>query len=142
MPWHITFPHLYFSNGLPMPFTMYAFSNCYFKVQTQPNAHVQALRGWLQIRACYHNLRGSLPLPSRGHTPRHWFHNSPQFHFSPRKNVWLSIDTDNTDESELKKVKENASELLREFETCVVCTSFFRSVELPFEADPQGDGVP
>ncbi|KAJ8630620.1 hypothetical protein MRB53_023943 [Persea americana] len=54
------------------------------------------------------------------------FHNSPQFHFIPRKNVWFSIDKDKTDESELKKAMENASELLREFETCVVCTSFFR----------------
>ncbi|KAL9371090.1 hypothetical protein Peur_036230 [Populus x canadensis] len=49
------------------------------------------------------------------------FHNSaPQFHFVRRKNVLLSIDSDKTDEAELQKAVENASQLLREFNTSVV----------------------
>ncbi|KAL0291531.1 UNVERIFIED_CONTAM: putative indole-3-acetic acid-amido synthetase GH3.1 [Sesamum calycinum] len=49
------------------------------------------------------------------------FHNSaPQFKFIRRKNVLLSIDADKTDESELQKAVENASALLRDFNTSVV----------------------
>ncbi|CDP02556.1 unnamed protein product [Coffea canephora] len=49
------------------------------------------------------------------------FHNSaPQFKFIRRKNVLLSIDADKTDEAELQKGIENASALLREFDTRVV----------------------
>ncbi|EEF37444.1 probable indole-3-acetic acid-amido synthetase GH3.1 [Ricinus communis] len=49
------------------------------------------------------------------------FHNAaPQFRFIRRKNVLLSIDSDKTDESELQKAIENASLLLREFNTSVV----------------------
>ncbi|KAI3448152.1 hypothetical protein Pfo_004817 [Paulownia fortunei] len=48
------------------------------------------------------------------------FYNSvPQFQFVKRKNV-LSIDTDKTDEAELQAAVENASQLLREFNTSVV----------------------
>ncbi|MFS7983174.1 putative GH3 family protein [Helianthus anomalus] len=49
------------------------------------------------------------------------FHNSaPQFKFIRRKNVLLSIDADKTDETELQTAVENASELLKEFNTKVV----------------------
>ncbi|KAF9618407.1 hypothetical protein IFM89_001130 [Coptis chinensis] len=49
------------------------------------------------------------------------FHNSaPQFHFVRRKNVLLSIDADKTDEAELQKGVESASQLLSEFGTTVV----------------------
>ncbi|CAL5379039.1 unnamed protein product [Camellia sinensis] len=50
------------------------------------------------------------------------FHNSaPQFHFVRRKNVLLSIDSDKTDESELQRAVENASQLvLSEFNANVV----------------------
>ncbi|KAI7725171.1 hypothetical protein M8C21_020110 [Ambrosia artemisiifolia] len=49
------------------------------------------------------------------------FHNSaPQFKFVRRKNVLLSIDADKTDETELQTAVENASELLKEFNTKVV----------------------
>ncbi|KMZ56637.1 GH3 family protein [Zostera marina] len=42
------------------------------------------------------------------------FHNSaPQFHFVRRKNVLLSIESDKTDESELQRGIDSASELLR-----------------------------
>ncbi|OWM79184.1 probable indole-3-acetic acid-amido synthetase GH3.1 [Punica granatum] len=42
------------------------------------------------------------------------FHNSaPQFHFVRRKNVLLSIDSDKTDEAELQRAVENASQVLR-----------------------------
>ncbi|KAK6143592.1 hypothetical protein DH2020_023940 [Rehmannia glutinosa] len=49
------------------------------------------------------------------------FHNSvPQFQFVRRKHVLLSIDTDKTMEPELQAAIENASQLLREFNTSVV----------------------
>jgi len=49
------------------------------------------------------------------------FHNSaPQFSFVRRKNVLLSIDSDKTDEAELQKGVNNASVLLKEFNTSVI----------------------
>lgn len=49
------------------------------------------------------------------------FHNSaPQFKFIRRKNVLLSIDSDKTDEAELQSAIDNASVLLREFNTTIV----------------------
>ncbi|KAI8532702.1 hypothetical protein RHMOL_Rhmol11G0234000 [Rhododendron molle] len=61
------------------------------------------------------------------------FHNSaPQFHFVRRKNVLLSIDSDKTDEAELQKAVDNASELLRGFNTSVVeYTSFADTRTIP-----------
>lgn len=61
------------------------------------------------------------------------FHNSaPQFHFVRRKNVLLSIDSDKTDEAELQKAVENASELLTEFNTSVVeYTSYADTKTIP-----------
>ncbi|KAL3637672.1 hypothetical protein CASFOL_018120 [Castilleja foliolosa] len=61
------------------------------------------------------------------------FHNSaPQFKFIRRKNVLLSIDSDKTDESELQRAIENASEMLREFDTTVVeYTSFADTKTIP-----------
>ncbi|KAK6147881.1 hypothetical protein DH2020_018793 [Rehmannia glutinosa] len=49
------------------------------------------------------------------------FHNSaPHFQFVRRQNVLLSIDTDKTKEPELQAAVDNASKLLREFNTSVV----------------------
>ncbi|KAH7575362.1 hypothetical protein JRO89_XS02G0091900 [Xanthoceras sorbifolium] len=61
------------------------------------------------------------------------FHNSaPQFHFVRRKNVLLSIDSDKTDEAELQCAVENASQLLREFNTSVVeYTSYADTSTIP-----------
>ncbi|KAL3814287.1 hypothetical protein ACJIZ3_015555 [Penstemon smallii] len=61
------------------------------------------------------------------------FHNSaPQFHFVRRKNVLLSIDSDKTDEAELQGAVENASRLLREFNTSVVeYTSYADTQTIP-----------
>ncbi|KAJ8763386.1 hypothetical protein K2173_002269 [Erythroxylum novogranatense] len=61
------------------------------------------------------------------------FHNSaPHFHFVRRKNVLLSIDSDKTDEAELQKAVENASQLLREFNTSVVeYTSYAETKTIP-----------
>ena len=61
------------------------------------------------------------------------FHNSaPQFRFIRRKNVLLSIDSDKTDESELQKAIDNASELLKEFNTSVVeYTSYADTKSIP-----------
>ncbi|KAI4327391.1 hypothetical protein L6164_019860 [Bauhinia variegata] len=61
------------------------------------------------------------------------FHNAaPQFKFVRRKNVLLSIDADKTDEAELQKAIENASVLLKEFNTSVVeYTSFADSNTIP-----------
>ncbi|XP_044490165.1 probable indole-3-acetic acid-amido synthetase GH3.1 [Mangifera indica] len=61
------------------------------------------------------------------------FHNSaPQFHFVRRKNVLLSIDSDKTDEAELQAAVQNASQLLREFNTSVVeYTSYADTKTIP-----------
>ncbi|XP_021817365.1 probable indole-3-acetic acid-amido synthetase GH3.1 [Prunus avium] len=61
------------------------------------------------------------------------FHNAaPQFRFVRRKNVLLSIDADKTDEAELQKAIDNASVLLREFNTSVVeYTSFADTKTIP-----------
>ncbi|XP_011012296.1 PREDICTED: probable indole-3-acetic acid-amido synthetase GH3.1 [Populus euphratica] len=49
-----------------------------------------------------------------------FYNKAPQFRFVRRKNVLLSIESDKTDEAELQKAIENASLLLREFNTSVV----------------------
>ena len=61
------------------------------------------------------------------------FHNAaPQFRFIRRKNVLLSIESDKTDEAELQKAIENASVLLKEFNTSVVeYTSYADTKEIP-----------
>ncbi|KAF3435510.1 hypothetical protein FNV43_RR22599 [Rhamnella rubrinervis] len=61
------------------------------------------------------------------------FHNSaPQFHFVRRKNVLLSIDSDKTDEAELQRAVENASQLLSKFNTSVVeYTSYADTTTIP-----------
>ncbi|KAJ8567311.1 hypothetical protein K7X08_019519 [Anisodus acutangulus] len=61
------------------------------------------------------------------------FHNSaPQFKFVRRKNVLLSIDADKTDESELQKAIENATALLRPYNTNLVeYTSFADTKTIP-----------
>lgn len=61
------------------------------------------------------------------------FHNSaPQFKFVRRKNVLLSIDADKTGESELQRAVENASALLRDFNTNVAeYTSYADTKTIP-----------
>ncbi|KAK6143594.1 hypothetical protein DH2020_023942 [Rehmannia glutinosa] len=61
------------------------------------------------------------------------FHNTaPQFKFIRRKNMVLGIDTDKTDETELQAAIENASQLLREFNTSVVeYTSYADTTTIP-----------
>ncbi|XWS33543.1 hypothetical protein CRYUN_Cryun22dG0092000 [Craigia yunnanensis] len=61
------------------------------------------------------------------------FHNAaPQFCFIRRKNVLLSIESDKTDEAELQKAIENASVLLKEFNTSVVeYTSYADTKKIP-----------
>ncbi|GKU98886.1 hypothetical protein SLEP1_g11822 [Rubroshorea leprosula] len=49
-----------------------------------------------------------------------FYNSAPQFRFIRRKNVLLSIESDKTDEAELQKAIENASALLKEFNTSVV----------------------
>lgn len=61
------------------------------------------------------------------------FHNSaPQFHFVRRKNVLLSIDSDKTDESELQRAVESATQLLKDYNTSVVeYTSYADTTSIP-----------
>ncbi|XP_042493811.1 probable indole-3-acetic acid-amido synthetase GH3.1 [Macadamia integrifolia] len=61
-----------------------------------------------------------------------FYNSAPQFHFVRRKNVLLSIDSDKTDEAELQKAVENASELLRDYNTSVVeYTSYADTKSIP-----------
>ncbi|KAH7526814.1 hypothetical protein ACOSP7_023247 [Xanthoceras sorbifolium] len=61
------------------------------------------------------------------------FHNSaPLFRFVRRKNVLLSIDSDKTDEAELQKGVDNATLLLKEFNTSVIeYTSYADTTTIP-----------
>ncbi|KAH9768425.1 hypothetical protein KPL71_011600 [Citrus sinensis] len=70
------------------------------------------------------------------------FHNSaPQFHFVRRKNVLLSIDADKTDEAELQNAIDNASRLLREFNTSVgEYTSYANTKTIPVGGSGSGSG--
>ncbi|KAJ7944481.1 putative Indole-3-acetic acid-amido synthetase GH3.3 [Quillaja saponaria] len=61
-----------------------------------------------------------------------FYNSAPQFRFVRRKNVLLSIDSDKTDEAELQNAIENASVLLKEFNTSVVeYTSFADTKSIP-----------
>ncbi|XP_073298424.1 probable indole-3-acetic acid-amido synthetase GH3.1 [Primulina huaijiensis] len=61
-----------------------------------------------------------------------FYNSAPQFKFIRRKNVLLSIDADKTDESELQKAVENASVLLRQYDTTVVeYTSYADTSSIP-----------
>lgn len=61
-----------------------------------------------------------------------FYNSAPQFKFVRRKNVLLSIDSDKTDEAELQKAIENASLLLKEFETSIVeYTSYADTNSIP-----------
>ncbi|KAG8642667.1 hypothetical protein MANES_12G109300v8 [Manihot esculenta] len=61
-----------------------------------------------------------------------FYNKAPQFRFIRRKNALLSIDSDKTDEAELQKGIENASSLLREFNTSVVeYTSYAETKTIP-----------
>ncbi|KAJ0097267.1 hypothetical protein Patl1_28590 [Pistacia atlantica] len=61
-----------------------------------------------------------------------FYNSAPQFRFIRRKNVLLSIDSDKTDEAELQNAIDNASLLLKEFNTSVVeYTSFADTTTIP-----------
>ncbi|KAG6724898.1 hypothetical protein I3842_02G005700 [Carya illinoinensis] len=61
-----------------------------------------------------------------------FYNSAPQFRFIRRKNVLLSIDSDKTDEAELQKAIDNASALLKEFNTSVVeYTSYADTKSIP-----------
>ncbi|KAL1316199.1 hypothetical protein HN51_068421 [Arachis hypogaea] len=61
-----------------------------------------------------------------------FYNTAPEFRFVRRKNVLLSIDSDKTDESELQRGIENASVLLKEFNTTVVeYTSYADTKSIP-----------
>jgi len=154
----------YYSGNLPKPCTIYGSSECYFglnlKPMTEPNevsytimpnmgyfeflplddsplklvdlADVEIGKFYEFIITTYSGLCrykvGDI-LQVTG------FHNSnPQFKFVRRKNVLLSIDLDKTDESELQKAIENASELLKEFKTTkqVLLNTLVLLIQNPF----------
>lgn len=61
-----------------------------------------------------------------------FYNSAPQFKFIRRKNVLLSIDSDKTDESELQNAIENASALLKPFNTSIVeYTSYADTTTIP-----------
>ncbi|KAK6946028.1 GH3 family [Dillenia turbinata] len=61
-----------------------------------------------------------------------FYNSAPQFRFVRRENVLLSIDTEKTDEVELQKAIENASQYLNEFGTSVIeYTSYVNTKTIP-----------
>lgn len=152
----------YYSGGLPLSCTMYASSECYFGLNLNPMCKPSEVSYTIMPNMAYfeflpHNSGSTkivdladvevgkeyeLVITTYAGLNRYrvgdilrvtGFHNSaPQFHFVRRKNVLLSIDSDKTDESELQKAVENASNLLVEFNTSVVeYTSYADTETIP-----------
>ncbi|KAB2626523.1 indole-3-acetic acid-amido synthetase GH3.1 [Pyrus ussuriensis x Pyrus communis] len=142
----------YYSNGLPMACTMYASSECYFGLNLKPMCKPSEVSYTIMPNMAYFEFIPHDPsAPSlTKHSPPPLvdladlevgkkyelvtgFHNAaPQFRFVRRKNVLLSIDSDKTDEAELQKAIDNASVLLREFNTTVVeYTSYADTKTIP-----------
>ncbi|KAI3451964.1 hypothetical protein Pfo_008629 [Paulownia fortunei] len=146
----------FYSGSLPQACTMYASSECYFGLNLKPMTKPSEVSYTIMPNMGYfefipHDPSNPVQL-SRDSPPRlvdladvevgkevgdilrvTGFHNSaPQFKFIRRKNVLLSIDADKTDESELQKAVENASALLRDFNTTVVeYTSYADTKTIP-----------
>ncbi|KHG08695.1 Uncharacterized protein F383_11873 [Gossypium arboreum] len=152
----------YYSGGLPMACTMYASSECYFGLNLNPMckpsevtytimpnmayfeflphgsstsclvdlADVEVGKEYELILTTYAGLCGYRVGDILRVTG---FHNAaPQFRFIRRKNVLLSIESDKTDEAELQNAIENASLLLKEFNTSVVeYTSYADTKQIP-----------
>ncbi|CAN6562897.1 unnamed protein product [Malus baccata var. baccata] len=142
----------YYSNGLPMACTMYASSECYFGLNLKPMCKPSEVSYTIMPNMAYFEFiphDPSSPSLTKHSPPRlvdladlevgkkyelvTGFHNAaPQFRFVRRKNVLLSIDSDKTDEAELQKAIDNASVLLREFNTTVVeYTSYADTKTIP-----------
>ncbi|KAK8587602.1 hypothetical protein V6N13_086582 [Hibiscus sabdariffa] len=152
----------YYSGGLPMACTMYASSECYFGLNLNPMCKPSEVAYTIMPNMAYfeflpHESSASrfvdlvdveigkeyeLIITTYAGLCRYrvgdilrvtGFHNSaPQFHFVRRKNVLLSIESDKTDEAELQNAIENASLLLKEFNTSVVeYTSYADTKQIP-----------
>ncbi|KAH9695270.1 putative indole-3-acetic acid-amido synthetase GH3.1 [Citrus sinensis] len=149
----------YYSGGkLPMACTMYASSECYFGLNLNPICRPSEVSYTIMPNMAYFEFLPHEPSDSFGLTSSDpqpvdlvdvemgkeyelvittyaviGFHNSaPQFHFVRRKNVLLSIDADKTDEAELQNAIDNASRLLREFNTSVgEYTSYANTKTIP-----------
>ncbi|KAI3448148.1 hypothetical protein Pfo_004813 [Paulownia fortunei] len=145
----------YYSGGLPKACTMYASSECYFGLNLNPMCKPSEVSYTIMPNMAYFEFLPHEP-NSTGLTPQELvdlvdveigkeyelvittypvtgFHNSvPQLQFVRRKNVLISIDSDKTDEAELQVAVENASQLLREFNTRVVeYTSYADTTTIP-----------
>lgn len=152
----------YSGGRLPMACTMYASSECYFGLNLNPMCKPSEVSYTIMPNMAYFEflpLDGStsklvdlvdvevgkeyeLVITTYAGLYRYrvgdilrvtGFHNSaPQFHFVRRKNVLLSIDSDKTDEAELQNAVQNASHLLRDFNTSVVeYTSYADTTTIP-----------
>ncbi|TYG43917.1 hypothetical protein ES288_D11G056600v1 [Gossypium darwinii] len=152
----------YYSGGLPMACTMYASSECYFGLNLNPMCKPSEVTYTIMPNMAYFEFlpHGSstsclvdladvevskeyeLILTTYAGLCRYrvgdilrvtGFHNAaPQFRFIRRKNVLLSIESDKTDEAELQNAIENASLLLKEFNTSVVeYTSYADTKQIP-----------
>ncbi|TYI54143.1 hypothetical protein E1A91_D11G054800v1 [Gossypium mustelinum] len=152
----------YYSGGLPMACTMYASSECYFGLNLNPMCKPSEVTYTIMPNMAYFEFlpHGSstsclvdladvevgkeyeLILTIYAGLGRYrvgdilrvtGFHNAaPQFLFIRRKNVLLSIESDKTDEAELQNAIENASLLLKEFNTSVVeYTSYADTKQIP-----------
>ncbi|MBA0652322.1 hypothetical protein Goklo_019589 [Gossypium klotzschianum] len=152
----------YYSGGLPMACTMYASSECYFGLNLNPMCKPSEVTYTIMPNMAYFEFlpHGSstsclvdladvevgkeyeLILTTYAGLCRYrvgdilrvtGFHNAaPQFRFIRRKNVLLSIESDKTDEAELQNAIENASLLLKEFNTSIVeYTSYADTKQIP-----------
>ncbi|KAF3787053.1 putative indole-3-acetic acid-amido synthetase GH3-8 [Nymphaea thermarum] len=117
----------YYGGGLPLVCTMYASSECYFGLNLNPlsnpsEPHEPSHTELLDLTNLQLGKEYELVVTTYAGLYRYrvgdilqvsGFHNSaPQFHFVRRKNVALSIDSDKTDEAELQKAVDEASNRL------------------------------
>ncbi|GMI67245.1 hypothetical protein like AT2G14960 [Hibiscus trionum] len=152
----------YYSGGLPMACTMYASSECYFGLNLNPMCKPSEVAYTIMPNMAYFEFLPTessasglvdlsdvelckeyeLIITTYAGLCRYrvgdilrvtGFHNAaPQFYFVRRKNVLLSIESDKTDEAELQNAIENASLLLKEFNTSVVeYTSYADTKRIP-----------
>ncbi|KAF7828658.1 putative indole-3-acetic acid-amido synthetase GH3.1 [Senna tora] len=152
----------YYSGGLPKACTMYASSECYFGLNLNPICNPSDVSYTIMPNMGYFEFLPHATSPPRLLDLAHLevgknyelvittyaglcryrvgdvlqvtgFHNkAPQFRFVRRKNVLLSIDSDKTDEAELQTAIDNASVLLKDFNTSVVeYTSFADTKSIP-----------
>ncbi|CDP20889.1 unnamed protein product [Coffea canephora] len=132
---------VYYSGGLPIATAKYASSECCFGINLNPISKPEDVSFTFMPNLAYFEFIPQEHLSSKmdivnivitTHAGLYryqmgdilrvtGFHNSaPNFKFLRRKGVLLSIELDKTDEVELQMAMDNASQILQEYNVCLV----------------------